>query len=188
MAAPTGNTWDGKVAVQLDTATTPTALLHLGAGGTAAGTAPFKFVSGTLMSTPEDGVFEYDGTDLWFTIGSTRYKIDTAITTAETITPTESLTGKTWLGKNVYRKCFTGSLPNAGTAYISLASTTWADIIRLYGTAYRASGPNYLQLGTSDNSSDFVFLAVNTNQIQISDAYNYSAYSYIIIMEYTKVP
>lgn len=42
------------------------------AGTTAAGTAPIKLVAGPLMTTPEDGAMEYDGTNLYFTIGSTR--------------------------------------------------------------------------------------------------------------------
>lgn len=38
-------------------------------GTTAAGTAPQKFQTGTLMTTPEAGALEWDGTDLWITIG-----------------------------------------------------------------------------------------------------------------------
>lgn len=54
-------------------AATATALLHLvPTGTTAAGTAPLKFTSGALMTTPENGAFEFDGTHLYFTIGSTR--------------------------------------------------------------------------------------------------------------------
>ena len=54
---------------------TPTARLHLPAGTATAGTAPIKLTSGTLLSSAEDGVFEYDGTHLYFTIGSTRNTI-----------------------------------------------------------------------------------------------------------------
>ena len=52
--------------------TTPTARLHLPAGTATAGTGPLKLTSGTNLTTPEDGVFEYNGTDLFFTVGSTR--------------------------------------------------------------------------------------------------------------------
>jgi len=41
-------------------ATTPTALLHLGAGTATASTAPLKFTSGTNLTTAEAGVIEYN--------------------------------------------------------------------------------------------------------------------------------
>jgi len=40
---------------------TPTAILHLGAGSTAASSAPVKFTSGTLQTTAEAGALEYNG-------------------------------------------------------------------------------------------------------------------------------
>lgn len=57
--------------------TDPTAVVHIsGIGSTAAGTAPLKFASQTLMTIPEDGAVEYHGSHLYFTIGSTRYQLD----------------------------------------------------------------------------------------------------------------
>ena len=53
---------------------TPTAYLHLKAGSTTTNTAPLKFTSGLLLSTPEDGAMEYNGS-LHFTSGSTRTNI-----------------------------------------------------------------------------------------------------------------
>ncbi len=47
--------------------TDPKAILHLKAGTTAANTAPLKFTSGTLLTSPESGTVEYDGTNLYFT-------------------------------------------------------------------------------------------------------------------------
>jgi hypothetical protein len=52
--------------------TGPTAYIHTAAGTAAANTAPIKLTAGTNLGTPEDGVFEYDGTHLYFTIGATR--------------------------------------------------------------------------------------------------------------------
>lgn len=53
--------------------TNPTAQLHLPAGATGATNAPLKFTSGALMTTPETGAVEYDGTNLYFTpVGTTR--------------------------------------------------------------------------------------------------------------------
>lgn len=55
---------------------TPTAVVHLKAGTASAGTAPLKFTSGTNLTTEEDGAMEYNGSHLYFTIGSTRYQLD----------------------------------------------------------------------------------------------------------------
>jgi len=51
---------------------TPTAVLHLKAGTATAGTAPLKLTSGTNLTTPEDGAFEFDGANLYFTVGGVR--------------------------------------------------------------------------------------------------------------------
>lgn len=60
---------DGKVGVGL---TTITAQLHLQAGTATASSAPLKLTAGTNLTTPENGAFEYDGTNLYFTTGGTR--------------------------------------------------------------------------------------------------------------------
>ena len=53
----------------------PTARMHLPAGTATAGTAPIKLTSGINLTTPENGVFEFDGTNLYFTSGGTRKTI-----------------------------------------------------------------------------------------------------------------
>ena len=53
----------------------PTAVLHLKAGTATANTAPLKFTSGTNLTTPENGALEYDGTNLYFTVGGVRKTI-----------------------------------------------------------------------------------------------------------------
>jgi len=55
---------------------TPTAVLHLKAGTSAANSSPLKFTPGTALATPEDGAVEYHSSHLYFTIGSTRYQLD----------------------------------------------------------------------------------------------------------------
>jgi hypothetical protein len=55
--------------------TQPTARLHIAAGSATASTAPIKLTSGSLMTATEDGTFEYDGTNLYFSIGATRRTI-----------------------------------------------------------------------------------------------------------------
>jgi hypothetical protein len=52
--------------------TTPTARLHVAAGTATANSAPIKLTSGTNLTTPEDGAFEFDGTNLYFTVGGVR--------------------------------------------------------------------------------------------------------------------
>lgn len=46
---------------------TPTAALHLKAGTAAANTGPLKFTAGTNLTAPEEGVVEFDGTNLFYT-------------------------------------------------------------------------------------------------------------------------
>jgi len=55
----------------------PTAVLHLKAGTASANTAPLKFTSGTLLSSPEAGAMEFLTDDLCFTIttGAARQKV-----------------------------------------------------------------------------------------------------------------
>lgn len=52
--------------------TNPSARMHLPASTIAAGSAPLKLNPGVLMTTPESGAWEFDGTNLYFTVGSTR--------------------------------------------------------------------------------------------------------------------
>ena len=46
----------------------PTASLNIKAGSATAGTAPIKLTAGTVMTAPESGAIEWDGTDLFITI------------------------------------------------------------------------------------------------------------------------
>lgn len=48
-----------------------TAKIHIAAGSATAGTAPLKLTSGTNLTTPEDGAFEFDGSSLFFTRSGT---------------------------------------------------------------------------------------------------------------------
>ena len=50
----------------------PTATLHIKGGSATAGTAPLKLTAGTNLTTPENGAFEFDGTNLYFTVGGVR--------------------------------------------------------------------------------------------------------------------
>jgi len=56
----------GNVGIKLGT-TAPTAAIHLPAGTTSAGSAPLKFTTGSIMTTPENMAVETDGTNVYFT-------------------------------------------------------------------------------------------------------------------------
>jgi hypothetical protein len=59
------------------------ASLHIGAG--TATKAPFKYTSGTSLSTPDDGTKEYNGSNEFLTVGGVRY------TMAKTLMATATL-------------------------------------------------------------------------------------------------
>jgi hypothetical protein len=67
--------YTGSVKINASENDVPTAWLQLPAGTTAASTAPLKFTSGTNMTTAEAGAMEYDGTELYFSPSTTRYKL-----------------------------------------------------------------------------------------------------------------
>ena len=58
--------------VSVKTGVAPTAHLHIAAGTATAGSAPLKLTAGTNLTTPENGAFEFDGTNLYFTVGGVR--------------------------------------------------------------------------------------------------------------------
>ena len=66
----------------------------IAAGAASANSAPLKFTTGTLLTTPEAGAVEYDGSHLYFTAtdGGTRYQLDQQ---AGGATSSWSLTGNT---------------------------------------------------------------------------------------------
>ena len=67
--------------------TSVTAKVHIAAGSTSAGSAPIKLTSsaGAVMSTPEAGAVEFDGTNYFVTSSTTRF------TLAKTLTATATL-------------------------------------------------------------------------------------------------
>lgn len=62
---------------------TSTALVHIGAGTTAR--APLKLTSGTNLTTPEDGALEFDGTNYYASVSTTRYTIAKVLTGSASI-------------------------------------------------------------------------------------------------------
>jgi len=72
---------NGKVSINLGSV--GTAQFHIGAGSTAANTAPIKINSGPLMTTPEPGTIEYNNTFYVTNSDSTRRHIVTAPNTTK---------------------------------------------------------------------------------------------------------
>jgi len=54
----------------------PSAKIHIEASSGAVNTAPIKLTSGTLLTLPEAGAIEFNGTHFYGTIGSTRFQLD----------------------------------------------------------------------------------------------------------------
>lgn len=52
--------------------TAPSAIINIAPGSAVAGTGPLKLTAGPLLTVPEDGCIEYDGTNFYKTIGVTR--------------------------------------------------------------------------------------------------------------------
>jgi hypothetical protein len=75
------NSTAGRVGIDV---AVPTARVHIEGGSSFGGTAPLKINSGTLMTTPENGAFENDGSTIYATVGGVRYPITGGTWTAVT--------------------------------------------------------------------------------------------------------
>lgn len=106
----------------------PTAALQLQAGTSVAGTAPLKLTSSStnLLTTPETGAIEFDGTHLYCTIGTTRYQLDQQNPISGEI--------KIWPGA-IATTLPTGWLVCDGSA---ISRTTYASLYLVIGTTYGA--------------------------------------------------
>lgn len=127
-------------------------------GSTGAGTAPIKFETGSLMSTPENGAFEFLDSVYYATANTTRYKIPLTLTGSFTldfgstaagastdivITVTGAMVGNvvnlglpsSWTAGGIYQAFVSGAnsvtvrYTNASTAPIDPASATFNYII-----------------------------------------------------------
>jgi len=88
----------------------PSAWLTLSPGAAAASGAPLKFLSGTNLTTPENGAVEYNGTDYFATSGGVRY-------TLQRVTTVPASAGATGV---------TGSIAyDSSFIYVCVATNTW---------------------------------------------------------------
>lgn len=72
VAASAAHGVSGAIVGTTDTQNVSGKIVTLRAGTATAGTAPLKFTSGTNLTAAETGAIEFDGTDFYFTLGSTR--------------------------------------------------------------------------------------------------------------------
>lgn len=66
--SPISGNLNASGSVRIGSPLAPTARLHLPAGSATASTAPIKLTAGTSLTTPEAGVIEFDGTNLFITV------------------------------------------------------------------------------------------------------------------------
>ncbi len=144
--------------------TAPTSLLHLKAGTAALNTAPLKFTSGTILTTPEAGAMEFNGTSLFFTPSASRKEI--AFADLSNITgalPTsKGGTGLATVGTNNQVLTIVAGVPAWATP--AAGASGWG----LSGNAGTVAGTNFI--GTTDNI-DVVFKrnGVNSGLINSSN-------------------
>ena len=107
----------------------PTAALHLPAGIATAGYAPFKFTSGTNLTTPEAGAVEYNGSELFFSPSTVRHTLIRSAATSTTPTVTgfgtsPSVTASN--GTHAFRvNVGTGGTASTGTITLPTAANGW---------------------------------------------------------------
>jgi hypothetical protein len=106
--------------------TAPTAALHLKAGGTAANSAPLKFTSAsTILTAPEAGAFEYDGSNFYLT-NSTPTRFTIPMLASGSMSGVSSMTGVTSIANSAGNIALTpissGSVNITGAAATGSAS------------------------------------------------------------------
>ena len=138
----------------------PSARLHVGAGTSVAGTAPVKLTAGDLLTTPENGAIEFDGTDFYVTENGTRSKL------------TKTLSGKITTN-------FGGILLGAFSPIIATLTVAGAQP----GDVVSVSANN----GSANQSSIIITAFVTSPNLVTVQAYNASASPITIMSDTYKV-
>ena len=110
--------------------TAPTAVLHLKAGTATASTAPFKFTSGTNLTTAEAGAMEFNGTNLFFSPSTTRHTVNHGLTGSATLNfPSTSANTYSDLTISVTGAALSDvvslGIPNAAMSANNITYTAW---------------------------------------------------------------
>ncbi|MBS1567057.1 MAG: hypothetical protein JST39_21930, partial [Bacteroidetes bacterium] len=141
----------------------PTAILHIKAGTGASGTAPVKLAPGILLSTPEDGVLEYDSTDLYLTQGTTRYRL--AKTLSGQMTTNFGGAALTAFNSTATTLSVPGAQP--GDVVAVSANSTTVNPASVIITAYITSA-NTVTLQAYNASNSTVTLASDTYKVRVT--------------------
>lgn len=134
----------------------PTAKLHLAAGTAAANTAPLKFTAGTLLTTPEAGVMNYDGTNFYLSPSTTLKRLPLT----NNATPSN------------------GQIPiGNGTDYTvaNIAQGTGITVTNGSGTISISSSVNLQQVTNVDSATTNTIIAKHLSGNTLTSATNYSA-------------
>ena len=146
--------------------TTPTAVLHLKAGTATANTAPIKLTAGTNLTTPEAGVVEFNGNNLFFTTGSTR-QIAVAATSALTSSriPFATTNGRLTDSSKLTYGSTADTLHVEGSSGNTLFELTRAGEITY---KYNINSSNVLNITNSTSDSEYYFARGNKFGIGVS--------------------
>ena len=140
----------------------PSAFFQLKAGSGGVNQAALKFTSGLLLSTPEDGAVEYDGTDLYVTSASVRYKLSKTLTGQITT----GFGGTTLNAFNSFTTSLTVTGAQAGDVVSVSANSGAVNPSSIIITAYVTSA-NTVTLQAYNASSSSVTLASDTYKVRV---------------------
>jgi hypothetical protein len=149
---------------------TATAKLHIDAGSTSASTAPIKLTAGSLMSSPEAGAIEYDGTSFYITNGSASR---TAIPTSSSAGEFDISFNTTFSGDSSPRAipiCAVGASQTAALTFsVAGKAANGRRVIGFY-TVYYDSGIGTYPLGTFYSTE----VRTNDGDLTLSASFIYS--------------
>jgi hypothetical protein len=127
--------------------TIPTAALQLKAGTATAGTAPLKLTSGVLLTTPENGAVEFDGTSLYITAGGVRTALGSGGSSSFTTDVTLSGSGTGLSVSN--NAAVTGTITSGAVVSNSYSQSTGNFAMSGTGTFATGTGPVALNGSTT---------------------------------------
>lgn len=163
----------------------PTAILHLKAGTATASTAPLKFNSGTNLTTAEAGAMEFDGTNLYFSPSTTRYRVmgigtpTIAAGVGAGTSPTISVAGN---DGSMTVSVTTGTLPTGTNAVVATITfnKTWGSTPRVVFSPANAitallSGASMVYMDAAASTTTFVITS-GTTALTAATAYKWNVH------------
>jgi len=144
--------------------TAPTAFLQIKSGTTAAGSSLLKFTAGSVLSTPEDGSMEFDGTNYYLTSGGTRRVIGmgTIAGTLDSITTINNSGGGITLTPAV------SSSVNINSFVASISSSTGAAALGFYTRASGGTGVASERMHIDPNGNVGIGTTAPNSKLEVS--------------------